>query len=156
VVQQTFVLVLYVSVAIVFGSVWCLALSIPISLASIVVAPSLQNIVFLAGASLLVSAITYPLLRRPLTRAKFFGWPILFSIAMAQAFGVIGVFVADWKANGSAPYSIVDQVLVAICAGIAYGTLYGLGSIHVAYPVAMAQLWALDRITTFGRRLWKC
>ena len=31
-----------------------------------------------------------------------------------------------------------------------YGTIYGIGSIHVAYPMAFAHLWALNRI-----RGWK-
>jgi hypothetical protein len=148
--QNVLPLPLYVLISIAFGVLWCLALSIPISLASTIVGPGLELIVYLAIASALISAAAYPLLRKPLTRAKFWIWPVPFSILMAQVFGIIVVFVSDWKSGPPGNLPSMWDIWVAILAGVAYGTLYGLGSLHVAYPVAMLQLWILNCI----RRIW--
>jgi hypothetical protein len=60
-------LMFYAVVAIAMGPLWCLILSIPVSLASTVVGPNEIEMAYLTGASVLASAMAYPLLRRPLT-----------------------------------------------------------------------------------------
>jgi len=144
-IRRAVALVLYAFVGIAMGPLWCLALSIPVSLAATIVRPNTHGIGTLIGVSALASAIAYPFLRNPLTPYRIFGWPIPFSLLMAIIFGWVVVFTVDWQVDAG-EHSILAELVVAVFYGTIYGTIYAAGSIHVAYPMAMAHLWALNRI----------
>jgi hypothetical protein len=104
------------------------------------------EMVILTGASVLVSAIAYPMLRKPLTKARMLGWPVLFSLAMAIIFGGVCVFVQVRQGSAPGEDSLFFHLTAAVLYGVGFGTMYWLGSIHIAYPMAMLQLWVLNRV----------